>query len=124
MNLKGQKKRKDRKALGYKIDEYHRPPTRTERARAWLENANKPRLYIVAVIVTWLSLVALISFESDPLETLSFGTDTSEFEVGSVAQKDVYATRNLTYTDPAATDEARREAEDEVADVYRESPEV
>jgi cyclic-di-AMP phosphodiesterase PgpH len=124
MNLKESKQRKDRKALGYKVDEYHRPPTRTERARAWLERANKPRLYVVAVIVTWLSLVALISIESDPLEILGLGTDSSEFEVGSVAERDVYATRNITYADPVATGEARREAEDEVADVYRESPEV
>jgi cyclic-di-AMP phosphodiesterase PgpH len=124
MNLKGSKQRKDRKALGHKVDEYHRPPTRTERARAWLERANKPRLYVVAVIVTWLSLVALISIESDPLEILGLGTDSSEFEVGSVAERDIYATRNITYTDPVATGEARREAEDEVADVYRESPDV
>lgn len=124
MNLKRQNERKDRKALGHRVDEYHRPPTRTERARAWLENANKPRLYVGAVIITWLSLVALISIETDPLAALGIGRDRNEYEVGAVSQTDVYATRNLTYEDPVATEDARREAEDEAPEVYQEDPEV
>jgi putative nucleotidyltransferase with HDIG domain len=124
MNLKRQNERKDRKTLGHRVDEYHRSPTRTERARAWLEDANKPRLYVGAVIITWISLVALISIETDPLAALGIGRERDEYEVGSVSQTDVYATRNLTYEDSVATEDARREAEDEAAEVYQEDPEV
>lgn len=118
------KRQQERKSLGHKVDEYHRPPTRTERARAWIERMPRRRLFIGAVLFTWISLVALISIETDPLAALGLGPDRNEYEVGSVSQSDVYASRNLTYEDPVATEEARRQAEDEAPEVYRESSEV
>src|SRR5919199_6287229 len=42
-------------------EEFHRPPTRTERLRAWLEGLPRVRLYVALLLVVWLSLTLLIS---------------------------------------------------------------
>jgi putative nucleotidyltransferase with HDIG domain len=52
--------------LGKRVDELHRPPTRFERFRAWIEGLPKVRLYIVLIAITWLSLSALIGFGPRP----------------------------------------------------------
>ncbi|MDQ3833367.1 MAG: HDIG domain-containing protein [Actinomycetota bacterium] len=39
----------------------HRPPTRMERLRAWLERLPRVRLYVALLLVVWLSLTLLIS---------------------------------------------------------------
>jgi putative nucleotidyltransferase with HDIG domain len=46
--------------LGKRVDELHRPPTRFERFRAWIEGLPKVRLYVSLILITWLSLTALV----------------------------------------------------------------
>jgi len=46
--------------LGKRVDEFHRPPTRFERLRVWLERLPKVRLFVVLTAITWLALTALI----------------------------------------------------------------
>ncbi|MEJ7632272.1 MAG: HDIG domain-containing metalloprotein [Rubrobacteraceae bacterium] len=52
--------------LGKRIDEFHRPPTRFERLRAWLERQPKLRLYGVITAITWLALTALLGLGPRP----------------------------------------------------------
>ncbi|HKH11118.1 MAG TPA: HDIG domain-containing protein [Rubrobacter sp.] len=52
--------------LGARVDDLHRPPTRSERFRAWIEDVPTMRLYAVLTVVTWLSLTALIGVGSRP----------------------------------------------------------
>jgi cyclic-di-AMP phosphodiesterase PgpH len=46
--------------LGKRVDELHRPPTRFETFRAWIEGLPKVRLYVSLILITWLSLTALV----------------------------------------------------------------
>ena len=39
--------------LGARVDELHRPPTRFEQFREWLERVPTSRLYAVLIVVTW-----------------------------------------------------------------------
>jgi cyclic-di-AMP phosphodiesterase PgpH len=52
--------------LGKRVDELHRPPTRYERFRAWIEGLPKVRLYAALTLMTWLSLTALIGLGPRP----------------------------------------------------------
>jgi putative nucleotidyltransferase with HDIG domain len=52
--------------LGARVDDLHRPPTRFERFRAWIEGVPTFRLYLALTAVTWLSLTALIGIGSRP----------------------------------------------------------
>jgi cyclic-di-AMP phosphodiesterase PgpH len=52
--------------LGARVDDLHRPPTRSERFRAWIEEVPTMRLYAVITAVTWLALTALIGIGSRP----------------------------------------------------------
>ncbi|MDQ3361749.1 MAG: hypothetical protein M3534_08810, partial [Actinomycetota bacterium] len=52
--------------LGARVDDLHRPPTRSERFRAWIEDVPTMRLYVVLTVVTWVSLTALIGVGSRP----------------------------------------------------------
>ena len=52
--------------LGARVDDLHRPPKRTERFRAWLENVPTFKLYVVLTAVTWVALTALIGVGSRP----------------------------------------------------------
>ena len=50
----------------------HRPPTRMERLRAWLERLPRVRLYVALLLVVWLSLTLLISTDiSSPVSGVS-----------------------------------------------------
>jgi putative nucleotidyltransferase with HDIG domain len=50
----------------------HRPPTRMERLRAWLERLPRVRLYVAVLLVVWLSLTLLISIDiSSPVSGIS-----------------------------------------------------
>ena len=82
------------------------------------------RLYIALLFITWLSLTVLISLDSRALGVLGLVDNSPEYEVGTVANNDVFARRSVTYEDPVATEEARNEAADTVAPVYRQSPKV
>jgi putative nucleotidyltransferase with HDIG domain len=52
--------------LGKRVDELHRPPTRFERFRAWIEGLPKIRLFVALIAITWLSLTVLIGVGSRP----------------------------------------------------------
>ena len=52
--------------LGARVDELHRPPTRSERFRAWIEDVPTMRLYVALTVVTWVALTALIGVGSRP----------------------------------------------------------
>jgi len=98
-----------------KEDDFHRPPTRMERFRAWIEGLPKKKLYVALAVGTWLLLTVLIGI--DPRQV--FGGGSREYEVGSVAESDVFANRSVSYVDPVATEQAREEARDRAGEVYR-----
>jgi membrane-associated HD superfamily phosphohydrolase len=51
------------------VDELHRSPTRFERFRGWVEGLPKVLLYFALVLISWISLTALIVLgERPPLE--------------------------------------------------------
>ena len=52
--------------LGSRVGEFHRPPTRMERLRAWLEALPRTRLYVTLFLVVWLSLTLLIGLDVRP----------------------------------------------------------
>ena len=52
--------------LGARVDDLHRPPKRTERFRAWIEDVPTFKLYVVLTAVTWVALTALIGVGSRP----------------------------------------------------------
>jgi putative nucleotidyltransferase with HDIG domain len=60
-------KRSLRKPPAKQVDELHRPPTRFERFRAWIERIPKVRLYVGLTVLTWLSLTVLIGIGPRPL---------------------------------------------------------
>lgn len=47
-------------------EEFDRPPTRTERLRAWLEGLPRVRLYVALLLVVWLVLTLLIGVDVRP----------------------------------------------------------
>jgi putative nucleotidyltransferase with HDIG domain len=53
-------------SLGRKPEEFHRPPTRMERLRAWLERQPRVRLYVTLLLIVWLSLTLLIGVDVRP----------------------------------------------------------
>lgn len=110
------------KPINKRVDEFHRPATRFEKFRSGIEGLPKSRLYLGLLIVTWLSLTALISVDSQTLESL--GLEKRGYQVGDVADKDIYAPSPATYDDPVATEQARRQAADNAPDIYRESEKI
>src|SRR5919112_5895569 len=52
--------------LGRRVDELHRPPTRFERFREWIEGMSKVRLFVALIVIPWLSLTALIGLGPRP----------------------------------------------------------
>ncbi|MDQ3891358.1 MAG: HDIG domain-containing protein [Actinomycetota bacterium] len=49
-----------------KTEEFHRPPTRIERLRAWLEGLPRVRLYVTLFCVVWFSLTLLVGVNVNP----------------------------------------------------------
>src|SRR5919199_167726 len=45
---------------------FHRPPTRMEKLRAWLEGLPRVQLYITLLLIVWLSLTLLIGADVRP----------------------------------------------------------
>lgn len=109
---------------GKPVDELHRSATWFERFRNWVESLPKRHLYLVLLLITWLSLTTLISLDSRTLSALGLQKSNTGYRVGTVAQDDVFASRNVTYQDPAATEQARTQATENVPEVYRQSAEV
>lgn len=105
-------------------DEVHRPPTASERLRKRIEGLPRVRFYVVLVVVTWALLTFLIGLGSNPLVALGLRDAAGGYEVGAVADEDVFAPRNVTYEDPVATREAREEAAAGAEEVYRLDPAV
>jgi hypothetical protein len=60
------KRRVPNPPLGARVDDLHRPPKRTERFRAWIEDVPTFRLYVVLTAATWVALTALIGVGSRP----------------------------------------------------------
>lgn len=110
--------------LGKRVDEFHRPPTGFERFRAWIEGLPKMRLYVVLTAITWIALTGLIGLDGRPLAALGLGDLDRSYEVGTIAEDDIFAPRSVTYEDPVATEEARTEAADTVEDVYYVNREI
>jgi cyclic-di-AMP phosphodiesterase PgpH len=52
--------------LDNREDELHRSPTRFERFRGWVEGLPKVRLYFALVLISWISLTALIALGARP----------------------------------------------------------
>ncbi len=109
---------------GKPVNELHRASTWFERFRNWIESLPKTRLYLVLLLITWLSLTTLISLDSRTLSALGLQSNNTGYQVGTVAQDDVFASRNVTYEDPAATEQARTQAAENVQEVYRQSGQV
>jgi putative nucleotidyltransferase with HDIG domain len=56
-------------ALGSRVDDLHRPPTRSERLREWMERLPTMRFYAGLTLFTWIALTALIGLgSSEPIE--------------------------------------------------------
>ena len=53
-------------APGRRAEEFHRPPARMERLRAWLEGLPRVRLYATLLFVVWFSLTLLIGVDVRP----------------------------------------------------------
>jgi putative nucleotidyltransferase with HDIG domain len=96
-------------------DDLHPRPTRMERLRGWVESMPKRKLYLSLSITTWLLLTLLVGI--DPREVLA--GRQQDYEVGSIAERDVYAGRSVYYPDPVATELARDAARDRAGEVYR-----
>ena len=111
-------------ATGKQASDLHRPATRFERFRGWVGGLNRPRLYLVILAVTWLSLTMLISLDSRALSVFGLWPNQSGYEVGTVADEDIFASRSVTYEDPIATQEVENRAANNAEDSYRQSPQV
>ena len=59
-------KQEPKTPLGRRVDELHRPPTRFERFREWIEGLPKIRLFVFLIVFTWLALTALIGLGPRP----------------------------------------------------------
>ena len=74
------------------------------------------------MVITWVLLTALISFDSRTLESVGIGARS--YHIGDVARRDIYAPSTVTYVDPVATDQARQQAADSAPESYRQDSKV
>ncbi|WP_047866641.1 HD family phosphohydrolase [Rubrobacter aplysinae] len=112
------------KSPARKVDELHVPQTRSEYLRQWFGRLPKLRLYLFLLFVTWLCLTALVSLDSRLFTFFGLQDSGQQYEVGNVAEEDVYAPHNITYDDPVATRQQRESAADQAPESYRQSGEV
>jgi cyclic-di-AMP phosphodiesterase PgpH len=75
---------------GGKMEEFHRPPSRMERLRAWLEKLPRVRLYVTVLLIVWLSLTLLIGFDVRPLVSGSPNPWTAFLGVGIVVATEMW----------------------------------
>lgn len=73
-----------------KTEEFHRPQTRVERLRVWLEGLNRVRLYVTVLLVVWLSLTFLIGVDVRPLFFNSPNLWTAFLGVGIVVATEMW----------------------------------
>jgi cyclic-di-AMP phosphodiesterase PgpH len=111
------------KPLGKKVDEFHRPPTTFERFRAWVERLPRIKLFVALTVATWLALTAIIGLDSSHLSAVGLRAEPG-YQAGDVATRDEFATRAVSYENPAATEEARNQAASAVSEIYQQSDAV
>lgn len=98
--------------------ELHRPPGRLERLRDRLERLPHRVFYIGLTLFTFFALSALIAVDFRPLVSLGIAEGPRAYDLGDVAEEDVYAPRSVSYEDPVATEAARSEAASQVPPIY------
>ncbi len=111
------------KVNGKRVDEFHRPPTAFERFRAWVDGLPRLKLYVALVGVTWLALTAIIGLDSSHLSAVGLRAEPG-YQAGDIASRDEFASRAVSYENPAATEEARNQASGAVAEIYQQSDTV
>jgi putative nucleotidyltransferase with HDIG domain len=109
------------KSPARKVDEFHVPQTRMEQLRQWFGHLPKLRLYLSLLFVTWLCLTALVSLDARLFAVFGMQDQDRGYEVGNVAEEDVYASRSITYEDPVATQRQREQAANQAPSSYRQS---
>lgn len=77
-------------ALGKKAEEFHRPPTRMERLRAWLERLPRVRLYAALLFIVWFSLTLLIGVDVRPASPGGASSPTIFLGVGIVVATEMW----------------------------------
>jgi putative nucleotidyltransferase with HDIG domain len=75
-----------------KPEEFHRPPTRTERLRVWIEGLPRVRLYVALLFMVWLLLTLLISVDARPLVLGTLNPWTEFLGVGIVVATEMWIT--------------------------------
>jgi len=78
---------------GPKAEEFHRPPSRTERIRVWLEGLPRVRLYASLLLIVWLSLTFLIGFDVRPQVSDGPSSWTAFLGVGIVVATEAWIAR-------------------------------
>jgi cyclic-di-AMP phosphodiesterase PgpH len=76
--------------LGRKAEEFHRPPTRMERLRAWLEGLPRVRLYAALLFLVWFSLTLLIGVDVRPALPNGLSSPTIFLGVGIVVATEMW----------------------------------
>src|ERR671915_1359052 len=75
---------------GGKVEEFHRPPTRIERLRSWLEGLPRVRLYVAMLFIVWLSLTLLIGVNVNPFASGGPSLWTAFLGVGIVVATEMW----------------------------------
>ncbi|HEY6753076.1 MAG TPA: hypothetical protein VI027_17340, partial [Rubrobacteraceae bacterium] len=75
---------------GGKGEEFHRPPTRIERLRSWLEGLPRVRLYVTLLSIVWLSLTLLIGVNVNPFASGGPNPWTAFLGVGIVVATEMW----------------------------------
>jgi len=75
---------------GGRTEQLHRPPTRIERLRVWLEGLPRVRLYVMLFLVVWLSLTLLIGLEVRPFASGNQNPWTMFLGVGIVVATEMW----------------------------------
>src|SRR5919202_7094165 len=77
---------------GREAEGFHRPPTRMERLRAWLEGLPRVQLYITLLLIVWLSLTLLIGADVLPFALGGPNPWTAFLGVGIVVATEMWIT--------------------------------
>ena len=75
---------------GGKGEEFHRPPTRIERLRSWLEGLPRVRFYVTLLFIVWLSLTLLIGVNVNPFASGGPSLWTAFLGVGIVVATEMW----------------------------------
>ncbi len=77
-------------APGRRAEEFHRPPTRMERLRTWLEGLPRVRLYAALLFIVWFSLTLLIGVDVRPAASGGPSPPTIFLGVGIVVATEMW----------------------------------